>query len=194
MAAQFGTALSDESFGVATDSSGNAYFSGTTRGSLDGPNAGFGDAIVGQYDPLGNLKWIRQLGTSQHENGTGVALDDEGRTFISGSGSGDAFIAAYSNRPTGDTNANGFVDAADYVLWRDNLFNVVTACTAGDADCNTFVNSADYAVWKTHFGEAAANASSSLSAVDNLPEPVSVALLLIAIATRTTYARRLKCM
>ncbi len=45
----------------------------------------------------------------------------------------------------GDYNANTFVDAADYTVWRDNL-------TIGDYDFNGVVEPNDRSLWTGHFG------------------------------------------
>jgi hypothetical protein len=60
----------------------------------------------------------------------------------------------------GDYNENGTVDAADYVLWRENNIN----------------GAQGYADWKTNFGRTLTPGSGSAAAV---PEPAGVALLLI---------------
>ncbi len=46
---QFGSADDDQGRGVAVDGSGNAYITGTTRGSLDGSNAGSYDVFLAKY-------------------------------------------------------------------------------------------------------------------------------------------------
>ena len=52
---QLGTASDDEASGVATDSSGNVYVTGYTRGGLDGnSSAGNSDLFVVKYDSDGN--------------------------------------------------------------------------------------------------------------------------------------------
>jgi hypothetical protein len=58
---------------------------------------------------------------------------------------------------TGDYNVNGTVDAADYVVWRDNLDASVTLpndTTPG------MVTAADYDVWRANFGAASGPAGS----------------------------------
>jgi hypothetical protein len=53
----------------------------------------------------------------------------------------------------GDYNESGFVDAADYTVWRDNLGST----TALPNDPNGApVGSASYETWKAHFGQGAA--------------------------------------
>jgi len=72
----------------------------------------------------------------------------------------------------GDYNANGTVDAADYVLWRKD-----PASFGGDP--------AGYNTWRTNFGDAS-GAGVNLAAV---PEPTSIGLLLLCFATLTMQRR-----
>jgi hypothetical protein len=55
---QLGTTGRVESYGVSADALGNVFISGTTEGSLGGPNAGhsYTDAFVSKYDASGNLQ------------------------------------------------------------------------------------------------------------------------------------------
>jgi hypothetical protein len=56
--------------------------------------------------------------------------------------------------PAGDFNDNGFVDAADYTVWRDTLGST-TDLRANDDNMGGsagVVDQADYALWKTNFG------------------------------------------
>jgi hypothetical protein len=76
---------------------------------------------------------------------------------------------------TGDYNANGVVDAADYVVWR-KTFGQTAAGLPADGDNSGTIDSGDFDVWKTHFG----NTAGSGAALDpaGIPEPVSGMLLL----------------
>ena len=67
----------------------------------------------------------------------------------------------------GDFNADGVVEAADYVVWRNGLDMAYTQN--------------DYDAWRTNFGRNAASGS-SISAVA-VPEPCSLTLILLAVAT-----------
>jgi hypothetical protein len=71
----------------------------------------------------------------------------------------------------GDYNFDGKVDAADYVVWRKT-----DGTPAGDNE------------WRTHFGQTA-NDGSGANANAAIPEPSTVALLLIGFLT-TCYPRR----
>ena len=78
----------------------------------------------------------------------------------------------------GDYNKNGIVDAADYVVWRDTLGQVVTALSGADGNGNGMIDADDYGVWKANFGNHSGSGASANSAV---PEPATVLMLLTAI-------------
>jgi hypothetical protein len=85
---QLGTAEADNSFSVSADGLGNAYITGSTWGSLGGPNQGNDDAFVSKYDAAGTLQWTRQLGTPEWDIGVGVSADGLGNIYISGNTTG----------------------------------------------------------------------------------------------------------
>jgi hypothetical protein len=95
----------------------------------------------------------------------------------------------------GDYNANGKVDAADYVVWRGNAGLMGGATPAqGDGTGDGNVNVDDYDFWRTNFGNgsgagSAVGISLSLQAV---PEPSSLLLAVFgAIALiGSFFARR----
>jgi hypothetical protein len=66
----------------------------------------------------------------------------------------------------GDFSGDGVVDAADYVLWRDQLGANYTP--------------ADYEAWRTNFGHSAAIGADAPSAA--VPEPTSIVLVAVALA------------
>lgn len=72
--------------------------------------------------------------------------------------------------PDGDFNGDGFVDSADFTVWRDSLEQTVLPGTGADANGDSFVDIADYAIWKQNFGQGSPPAA-GLSAA---PEPNSV--------------------
>ncbi len=90
----------------------------------------------------------------------------------------------------GDFNGDGFVDAADYTVWRDNLGGLeADAFAAGSGSGNTIIDADDYTLWRANFGNVAP-ASGSLADVGQgaVPEPSTLALaglgLLAAVAIR----------
>lgn len=86
----------------------------------------------------------------------------------------------------GDYNDDGFVDAADYTVWRDSLGSSGADLPA-DGDGNLIVDQQDYVLWKTNFGSSAATGSPFVGAV---PEPAALwtALLMLvgAVVRRRT--------
>jgi hypothetical protein len=72
----------------------------------------------------------------------------------------------------GDFNADGTVDAADYIVWRNGL--------------GTTYTQPDYDVWRAHFGQTLG--ASSLRAT--VPEPVSLAFAFVCYVALGLAASR----
>jgi hypothetical protein len=97
---------------------------------------------------------------------------------------------------TGDYNANGTVDAADYVVWRNTLTQMVTPSSGADGNGNGTIDDSDYDVWRSHFGQTAGG-SAGFYQIAAVPEPATL-VLLIPAATGCYLRRRraslpLKC-
>jgi hypothetical protein len=78
----------------------------------------------------------------------------------------------------GDYNANGTVDAADYVLWRDNLNASVMLpndTTPG------LVQQDDFIVWRANFGRSSGAGAGADIASRGVPEPASLLLSAIVL-------------
>ena len=139
---QLGTSSRDGSSGVATDSKGNVYISGSTQGSLAGANQGSRDAWVAKYDSAGTLVWKRQLGTSDEDVSSSVATDSKGNVYISGDTQGP-LAGAYQ----------GYLiiiwetkyDSDGTLVWKPQLG------TSNDAWVAKY-NSAGTLVWKRQLG------------------------------------------
>ncbi len=87
---QFGTDGYDELFGVDFDAAGNPYITGSTDGSLAGPNAGQSDVYLAKLDASdASFLWEQQLGTSLIDNSYSVAVDIYGNAYIAGKTYGD---------------------------------------------------------------------------------------------------------
>lgn len=109
------------------------------------------------------------------ENGTTTGLFAEGATIAGTGFNGDVSISYTGGDGNdvvlnlvaaaipGDHNADGAVDAADYVAWRKNT----------PADPN------GYTAWRENFGRTSANSSASKT---NVPEPATILSLAVAIA------------
>jgi hypothetical protein len=153
---QFGTPFNDIGYGIALDSSGNVFITGSTNGSLPANlSAGLNDVFLAKIDPLGNLT-IRQFGTPFEDIGYGVALDSGGNAFITGTTGGslpgnlsagqmDIFLARLD--PTGNLAIRQFGTAFDdisYGVALDGSGNVyITGTTGGGLDGNTSLGRSD---------------------------------------------------
>jgi hypothetical protein len=83
----------------------------------------------------------------------------------------------------GDYNGNGAVDAADYVVWRDNLdtnFDMPNDTTPGN------VGSEDYDEWKSNFGPP----SGGIAARKHVPEPTVWFLFAVGLCGPLAVYRR----
>jgi hypothetical protein len=104
---QFGTPFNDVGYGVALDSGGNVFVTGSTGGSLP-PNITSGqlDVFLARFDSSGNLA-IQQFGTPFNDIGYGLAVDSSGNVFVTGSTDGvlganafgllDVFLAKFNS-------------------------------------------------------------------------------------------------
>jgi hypothetical protein len=96
------------------------------------------------------------------------------------------FVDAVTSLP-GDFNLNGFVDAADYSVWRKSVG--ATGTNPADADGNGVVDQGDYDIWRANFGRSVA-APASGSAVSGVPEPATVMLACLAALSMFFVSRR----
>jgi uncharacterized repeat protein (TIGR01451 family) len=116
-----GGAGGDQGLGIAVDSTGAAYVTGSTGGAFPTLNAqqntfgGGGDAFVAKLDPTGALVYSTYLGGTSPDSGNGIGVDSAGAAYVTGStqgafptlnaqqntfgGTQDAFVAKLS--PTG---------------------------------------------------------------------------------------------
>ena len=118
---QFGTGGDDASYTASfdIDSEDNIYVTGYTNSNLGGANQGGYDTWVVKYDSEGIQQWTQQLGTTEREYGTDVAVNDFGEVFVTGFTNGslgsrnvgaeDAWIAKLS---ADSGNIQSFADDA----------------------------------------------------------------------------------
>lgn len=106
----------------------------------------------------------------------------------------DAAISWSATDLPGDFNGNGIVDAADYVVFRDNqgstnvLSNDNGLAGTVNAVTGNVIGQAHYDLWRANFGNLAPSGSGS--ALGTVPEPASYSLALIALLG-VIFVRRL---
>jgi hypothetical protein len=93
---------------------------------------------------------------------------------------------------TGDYNANGVVDAADYTIWRDTLGQSAAPPGSGaDGDADGTIDPGDYDFWRSRFGDAVPGAAASAAtATSAVPESATIASFAMAFAA--IFVRRPK--
>jgi hypothetical protein len=87
----------------------------------------------------------------------------------------------------GDYNDNGTVDAADYVLWRDN--EGTTNTLPHDNGIGGTIGQSHYDLWRANFGNATPGGG-SVAAAAAVPEPASLSLVAGGLAVMMLLARR----
>ena len=100
----------------------------------------------------------------------------------------DLVVEAFP-RLLGDYNRNGFVDAADYVVWRKTLDTNVTAGTGADGNNNGTIEIEDYNLWRAQFGGTRGQGANGSPLANPVPEP-STQTLLTALSCALLVGRR----
>jgi hypothetical protein len=84
----------DSAVGIAVDTAGNAYLTGTTDstdfpttvGAFQPVSSGFGDSFVTKLDPTGSsVIYSTYLGGNQSDSSSGIAVDANGNAYVTGS-------------------------------------------------------------------------------------------------------------
>ena len=149
---QLGTGEYDEARGVATDTSGNVYLVGGTKGRLNGKsNSGRTDIFVIKYNSSGTRKWTKLLGTAQNDLANGVSIDSSGNIYVAGvtyknldgntnAGNADLFVVKYNSSGTKKWTKQLGTSGRDHArgVATDSSGNVfVAGDTYGGLDGNT---------------------------------------------------------
>jgi len=108
----------DEGHGIAVDSSGNAYVTGSTGSTnfptaspLQATNGGSRDAFVAKLNAAGSaLIYSTHLGGNSDDSGEGIAVDSSGNAYVAGWTTSTNFPTASPLQPTWGGGAyDGFV-------------------------------------------------------------------------------------
>jgi len=160
---QLARSSNDYAYGVATDSSGNVYVTGMTKGGLDGcKSAGVEDLFVVKYNSSGTKQWTKQLGSSGRDSANAIAIDSSGNLYVAGmtfggldwntsAGANDLFVVKYNSSGTKQWTKQLGSASSDYAngVATDSSGNVyVTGDTYGGLDGNTSAGNADIFVVK----------------------------------------------
>jgi hypothetical protein len=125
--------------------------------------------ITGLSPQTDNILFIQFVGMTGHEG----YLNDM------------KIVAQAAPSLTGDYNNNGKVDAADYVVWRNNVGS--TTVLPNDPAGGTIGNT-QYNNWRSHFGQSSGAGSGLGSAA--VPEPALISLVAIGLCG---LVARLRC-
>ncbi len=96
-----------------------------------------------------------------------------------------------------DFNADGIVDASDYVYWRSVLGQTdpTGSGIAGNPNRSSTIDGKDYDIWRYHFGETLPTGAASVVLGSSVPEPATMLLvavgLIISMAMRSGIGRRI---
>ena len=108
---QLGTASEDVGYGVAVDSTGNIFVTGSTSASLDSQTySGNSDIFLVKYNASGVKQWTKQLGTTSQDVAYGVTVETRGHIYVTGFTKGNAWnVTGYADNVTNSGNSDVFL-------------------------------------------------------------------------------------
>jgi len=79
----------DAGYGIAVDTNGNSYVTGefdgsATFGTTTFTSSGGSDIFVAKLDSNGNWLWAKQAGGTDDDYGKGIAVDNNGNSYVTG--------------------------------------------------------------------------------------------------------------
>lgn len=140
----FGSTLDDEVFDITHDAQGNIYTTGIFEGTADldpGPGTqnftavGAGDVFFAKYDSIGDLMWVKTIGSVDDEEGQGIRLDAQGNIYLTGLFSDVADF----DPGAGTANLTSLGTFDIYIAKYDNAGNYIWAHSIGSTN-----NAEDY--------------------------------------------------
>jgi hypothetical protein len=124
-----------------------------------------------------------ELYTTDLDGANGGALDAAGRPLIVDLREWSRTLSAAITVP-GDYSANGTVDAADYVIWRDRLGGSVQMPN----DDTPGVDTSDYERWRANFGQSTGAGQLTVT-YTSIPEPATLLMFCAGLAGRLRWHR-----
>jgi hypothetical protein len=115
---------------IATDKAGSVFVLGSTRGLIDGSNAGGSDIFLRKFNTSGSQLWSTRLGSAGDDFAAELWTDGMGSILVSGTttgllgasqlGQGDLFVAKFTDPQwdIGDFDGNSIVDGNDFLIWQ----------------------------------------------------------------------------
>jgi hypothetical protein len=162
----------DWAYGVAADTLGNVFISGSlgAGGRLESR------AFVSKFDAQGNFQWTHEpeLAEGPHFSWS-VAADGLGNAIAAGSivdSKNEAWVAKVGEPKPGDFDANAQVDGHDFLIWQQGHSPLP-------------LSAEDLAAWKMNLGHPAI-----VSTVAAIPEPSCASLAAAAAFVLTTCWRQ----
>ncbi len=160
---QIGGSFVDLAHDAVVDAAGNTYvtgeFSGTiTLGETPLAAEGLSDVFVAKISPQGDVVWATSAGGSSVDRGLAIVVDVAGRTYITGTFSGEV---TFSNQTAGDVELPGSGCASP---------GVGEVCAAGDPFGDLFVAKLDTdGTWLWARQAGFAGLADAVTAIDLLP-------------------------
>jgi cysteine-rich repeat protein len=137
---QWGSTADETAWDLAVAPSGDVLVTGTANGALEGQtHAGGADIFLVKFNPAGDRQWLQQWGTTETDEGLGVAVDAAGNAYVTGGtrgalegqtviGGQDAFLTQVSSSGTrGWTVLSGtsdYDDVGNAVTWSNGYLFV----------------------------------------------------------------------
>ena len=81
---QFGTSEDDKTRNLVTDSLGNIYVLGKTKGAIGEENYGKNDGFILKIDSTANIIWAKQIGSTEDDELVHATIDRSGNIYIIG--------------------------------------------------------------------------------------------------------------